>query len=85
MRFSQANTPLLELLRALETDERRDEFAELAGTTRMYAYQLGTCQRRSCRTPLAVALAEASNRMNKKYGTPVISIEEIGTMCGVAE
>lgn len=74
-------TPLLAILRALATDERRDEFAALAGTSRMYLYQLAGCHNKSCRSLLAQDIADASVKMAKRYGSPVISVRELASMC----
>lgn len=76
-------TPLLTILRQLETADRRAEFALLAGTDANYLYQLGSCQRRSCRAPLAKAIADASLLMSQKYGCNTISMDELATMCPV--
>lgn len=81
MRKNEAKTPLLAVLRALESDAKRDEFAGLAGTSRLYLYQLSICNRRSCRADLAKRIADASVQMNMLYGTPVLTIEVISTMC----
>jgi len=74
-------TPLLTILRALENDARRDEFAALAGTSRMYLYQLAGCHNQSCRSTLAGAIEDASVKMHTKYGTPKITMRELATMC----
>ncbi|MFM2287558.1 MAG: hypothetical protein RL684_701 [Pseudomonadota bacterium] len=84
MRYSTDTTPLLDLLRALETDDRRDELARGAGTTRVYLYSLATCQRCSCRAPLAKGIADASAKLAEKYGTPVVTMEQLATMCAGA-
>lgn len=81
MRHNIPITPLLAILRALETDERRDEFAELSGTKRAYLYQLGICNRKSCRASLAKQIADASVKMAEKYGTPVITLDVMACMC----
>ena len=78
-------TPLLAVLRQLETDDKRDEFAGLAGTSRLYLYQLSICSRRSCRADLAKRIADASVVMNSKYGTQVLTLEVISTMCAACE
>ncbi len=83
MRNNEPKTPLLALLRALENDERRDEFAQLAGTSRLYLYQLASCKRKSCRTDLAMRIAAASETVAKKYGTPAIDVATLGTMCAL--
>ena len=80
-RKNQPKTPLLAVLRQLETDDKRDEFAALAGTSRLYLYQLSICSRRSCRADLAKRIADASVVMNSKYGTQVLTLEGLSTMC----
>ena len=80
-RKNQPKTPLLAVLRQLETDDKRDEFATLAGTSRLYLYQLSICSRRSCRADLAKRIADASVVMAKKYGTQVLTLEIICSMC----
>lgn len=83
-RHNQPKTPLLAVLRQLATDDKRDEFAGLAGTSRLYLYQLAICSRRSCRTDLANRIADASLVMHEKYGTPVLTTEELGSMCAAS-
>ncbi len=78
-------TPLLGILRALETDAKRDEFAKLAGTSRLYLYQLAGCHNRSCRSSLAMAIAKASMEMHKKYQCGVVTMEILASMCPVPE
>jgi hypothetical protein len=80
-RKNSPQTPLLAILRALESDERRDEFAKLAGTSTSYLYQLGTCNRDACRSRLAMGIADASVKMHKKYGTPMVTMLQLATMC----
>lgn len=80
-RKNQPKTPLLAVLRQLATDDKRDEFAALAGTSRLYLYQLSICSRRSCRADLAKRIADASVVMAEKYGTQVLTLEVISTMC----
>lgn len=80
-RKNSPRTPLLAVLRQLETDDKRDEFATLAGTSRLYLYQLSICSRRSCRADLAKRIADASVVMAKKYGTQVLTLEVICSMC----
>lgn len=84
-RTSPPTTPLLAILRALENDERRDEFAQLAGTSTAYLYQLATCRTQACRSPLAKGIADASVLMAKKYKTPRITMDVIATMCPAPE
>lgn len=76
-------TPLLAILRALETDERRNEFAALSGTSRLYLYQLAGCHNRSCRSALALSIAKASEVMHKKYGCGTIDMQTLASMCPV--
>ena len=76
-------TPLLAVLRQLETDDKRDEFAGLAGTSRLYLYQLSICSRRSCRADLAKRIADASVVMAEKYGTQALTLEIICSMCAL--
>ena len=80
-RKNTPRTPLLQVLRDLATDDKRDEFAALAGTSRLYLYQLSICSRRSCRTDLAKRIADASVVMHEKYGTQVLTLGVISTMC----
>lgn len=77
-------TPLLELLRNLGTIERREEFAMLAGTSRMYLYQLAGCYTRACRTDLALAITKASIVLNEKYQCGYIDMNTLATMCPVS-
>lgn len=81
-RKAPPRTPLLNILRLLANPKRRDEFARLAGTSQNYLYQLGTCARTSCRIGLAKSIADASLVMARKYGTPVLTLEEVASMCG---
>jgi len=80
-RKNHPKTPLLHVLRQLATDDKRNEFAALAGTSRLYLYQLSICSRRSCRADLAKRIADASVVMNLKYGTQVLTLEGLSTMC----
>lgn len=80
-RKNTPRTPLLHVLRQLGTDDKRNEFAALAGTSRLYLYQLSICSRRSCRADLAKRIADASVVMAEKYGTQVLTLEVLSTMC----
>ena len=80
-RKNTPRTPLLHVLRQLGTDDKRNEFAALAGTSRLYLYQLSICSRKSCRADLAKRIADASVVMSSKYGTQVLTLEVISTMC----
>jgi transcriptional regulator with XRE-family HTH domain len=52
-------TPLLTALRKLTVEEQH-QFANLAGTSRNYLYQLACCNRNSPGVTLAKAISEAS-------------------------
>jgi len=80
-RKNTPRTPLLHVLRQLGTDDKRNEFAALAGTSRLYLYQLSICSRKSCRADLAKRIADASVVMAEKYGTQVLTLEGLSTMC----
>lgn len=83
MKATDCRTPLLAVLRQLENDARRQEFAARAGTTTNYLYQLGSCQRVSCRANTAKGIADASVHMNLLYGSDVLTLDTIATMCAV--
>lgn len=78
---TEAKTPLLTILRELENDARRDEFAALAGTSRLYLYQLAGCHVGSCRMQLGKKIADASVKMHSKYGSSVITLDQLASMC----
>ena len=78
-------TPLLAILRQLGTNERRDEFASLAGTSTAYLYQLASCKRGACRVPLAKGIADASIVMHARYGSDTITMDALATMCPLRE
>lgn len=73
-------TPLSTLLREL-TPRRRKQFAALAATSVSYLYQLAGCHRGRCRVDLALRIAKASEVLRKKYGTPIVTVETLATMC----
>ncbi|MDH1823723.1 MULTISPECIES: hypothetical protein [Delftia] len=77
------STPLLALLRQLGSDERRNDFAALAGTTTAYLYQLATCKRGACRSRLAKGISDASLVMHKRHGTEIITMDTLASMCPV--
>lgn len=78
-------TPLLQILRQLDAAEKRQEFAELAGTSVAYLYQLAGCARGACRTRLAKGIADASVEMHKRYGTDIVTMDTLATMCPLPE
>lgn len=79
-------TPLLTLMRACTVDEQY-ELARLAGTKRNYLYQLASCNRKRIGADLAMAICAASEAMSASTNgrTPVITMEEITTMCTTAQ
>jgi hypothetical protein len=83
MRKNSPKTPLLALLRDLKTDDKRDELASLAGTSRNYLYQLAGCYRgeAGCCPALAERVAAASVTLRKKYKTPVVTAAQLVDMC----
>lgn len=83
MKTTDCRTPLLLVLRQLENSTRRQEFADAAKTPVNYLYQLGSCQRASCRADKAKAIADASVTMNLLYGTDVLTVDTIATMCAI--
>lgn len=80
MRRNDPKTPLLAVLRVL-TPEQREEFASEAKTEVSYLYALGTCARRSPRASLAKSIADASVVLNRRHGTPVVTIDQLAVMC----
>lgn len=78
-------TPLLCVLRELGTARRRRQFAALAGTSVGYLYQLAGCHRCRPRLDLGLQICEATKVLHKKYGTPVVSLETLATMCALPE
>ena len=80
MRRNDPRTPLLAVLRAL-TPEQRAEFAAEADTQVSYLYALSICARRSPRALLAKSIADASVVMCRRYGSPVVTLDDLATMC----
>lgn len=83
MLTSDCQTPLLHVLRQLENSGQRQDFADAAGTTVNYLYQLGSCKRTSCSARKAKAIADASVHMHLMYGSDVLTVDTIATMCAV--
>ena len=81
MNPKECRTPLLQVLRQLGNDDRRKEFADLANTKTNYLYQLASCKRASCSAKKAVAIAAASVQMSVLYGSDVLTVGDIATMC----
>lgn len=84
-RSTPPTTPLLAILRELDTDERRNEFARLAGTSVAYLYQLAGCNRTACRARLAKSIADASVQMDAKYNCGAVTMDTLATMCPLPE
>lgn len=86
MRKNEPKTPLLALMRLL-TPEQRRQLAEDADTSVSYLYSLGSCQRGACGAGLALQIEKASERMCQRTGglTPIVSMQELATMCAMAE
>lgn len=86
MRKNTAQTPLLALLRSLN-DAQRNQLATTAGTTVSYLYALATCQRGACRSDLAMQIEKASRQMSDETAgvSPVVTMQELATMCVVGE
>lgn len=86
MRKNDPKTPLLALMRSL-TPAQRQQLADDAGTSVSYLYSLGSCQRGTCGSGLALQIEKASEAMHERTGgaTAVVSMRELATMCAVAE
>lgn len=78
-------TPLLALLRAC-TDAERSRLAALSGTEVNYLYSLAGCHRGQPKLKLGLDIAKASQVLHEEtHGrTPVVSAEQLSTMCDVA-
>lgn len=84
-RQTAIQTPLLNFLR-LCSPEQRDQVAKDCKTHTSYLYSIATCQRVKIGVQLAVAIADASQRMHAATSghTPIVTVEEIANMCPVA-
>lgn len=84
MRKNTPKTPLLALMRSL-TPAQRTTLASDAGTSVSYLYSLGSCQRGTCGSGLALQIEKASERMCESTGgaTPIVTMRELATMCPV--
>jgi hypothetical protein len=67
------------LLREL-TPEQRGMLADKAGTTVNYLYHVSACSRQP-RVGLAKRISEATTWANKRWGTPVITLDDLASMC----
>lgn len=78
-------TPLSDFLR-IASPEQRERCATLAGTSVGYLYQLAGCHRRNPSVNLAVRLAEATETLHRETDgrLPIVTAEQIATMCAVA-
>lgn len=77
-------TPLLVLLRCLDSDQR-ETLALWSGTTVNYLYSLAGGHRNSPRAELAFRIEDASVRLSKENGgkLPVVTAREIATMAAL--
>lgn len=84
MRKNIPKTPLLGLLRSL-TPAQREQLARDAGTSVSYLYSLGSCQRSTCGSSLALQIEKASGQMAERTAglTPVVTMGEMATMCAL--
>lgn len=85
MDTKDCRTPLLAVLRQLGNDDRRKEFADLANTKVNYLYQLASCKRASCSAAKALAISAASVAMSAQYGSDLLTVGQIATMCSISE
>lgn len=78
-------TPLSDFLR-IASPEQRERCATLAGTSVGYLYQLAGCHRRNPSAVLALRIAEATAVLHRETDgrLPVVTAEQIATMCAVA-
>ena len=79
MRQAEPKTPLMALLRQLD-DVQRAALADKARTTVSYLHHIAGCAREP-RVRLAHRIAQASEWVNKRWGTAVITLEQLATMC----
>lgn len=77
-------TPLIALLRLL-TEDQKIEFGRLCKTRVSYLYALGGCGRTSCRADKAARIEAATRVLAKKYKTPVVTMQQLATMCECVE
>lgn len=84
-RQTAVQTPLLEFLRAC-TPEQRAAVSKTCDTHESYLYAIATCKRVKIGVQLAVAIAEATRTMHAESAgrTPVVTVEQIASMCPVA-
>lgn len=79
------DTPMLHLLRCC-TVEQREWLAQQADTNVNYLYAIAGCHRKKISVQLAFAIEQASRVLHDRTGgdTPVITAQQIATMCAVA-
>lgn len=82
---TEPTTPLIALLRAC-TPEEREWLAQQAGTEVNYLYALGGCHRGQPRLRLGLDIAAAAEKLHErtKGRTPIVTAEQLASMCGVA-
>lgn len=78
-------TPLLALLRACDEVER-ERLAILSGTKVNYLYSLAGCHRGQPKLKMGLAIAKASATLHEetKGRTPIVTADDLATMCDVA-
>lgn len=79
----QNPTPLLEALRACANSAEQHTFAQLAGTSRNYLYQLALCERKNPGIQTVNAIVEASKVMHVRTTgrVPKLTMEDFANMC----
>lgn len=84
-RQTAVQTPLLEFLRAC-TPEQRANVARWCDTHESYLYAIATCKRSKIGVQLALSIADATRVMYAETdgATPVVTVEQIASMCPVA-
>ena len=76
---------MLRLLREC-TPEQRQRLAEAVPTSVNYLYAIAGCHRKNISVQMAYAIERASIAMNAwtKGQTPIVTAQQIATMCAVA-
>lgn len=82
---AEPTTPLIALLRACSPEER-EWLASQAGTEVNYLYALAGCHRGQPRLKLGLDIAAASVRLRERTDgrTPIVTAEQLASMCDVA-
>lgn len=84
-RRTDVDTPMLGLLRAC-TPEQRQWLAERADTDVNYLYAIAGCHRKKISVQLSFAIETASTQLHAdtEGKTPIVTAQQISTMCAVA-